>query len=116
MEAKYTAASVVVVQMLGVCGSLHEIGLKCEEPMILYVDNQAALKQLGGDGSPAKSKHVDVRIKFVISHVKSGALVPLYLESRNMPADLMTKAVAAPRLEELRTLVGLGECSDADEK
>uniref|UniRef100_M4C501 Uncharacterized protein n=1 Tax=Hyaloperonospora arabidopsidis (strain Emoy2) TaxID=559515 RepID=M4C501_HYAAE len=28
----------------------------------------AVLKQLGGDGSSAKSKHVDVRIKFVSSH------------------------------------------------
>ena len=75
-----------------------------------------ALKQLGGDGSSAKSKHIDVRIKFVSSHVKSGVLVPLYLESRYMPTDLMTKAVAVPRLEELRTSVGLGKCSDADEK
>ena len=116
MEAKYTAASVVVVQMLEVRGLLHEIGLKCEELMILYVDNHAVLKQLGGDGSSAKSKHVDMRIKFVISRVKSGVLVPLYLESYNMPADLMTKAVAAPRLEEMRNLVGLGECSDADEE
>nr|CCA18746.1 PREDICTED: similar to copiatype polyprotein putative [Albugo laibachii Nc14] len=76
LEAEFTAASVVVLQMLGIRELLHEIGLKCKEPMILYVDNQAALKQLGGDGSSANSKHVDVRIKFVISHVKSDILIP----------------------------------------
>ena len=112
MEAEFTAASVVVVQMLGIRELLHEIGLDCKEPMMLYVDNQTALKQLGGDSSSAKSKHVDVQVKFVSSHVKSGILAPIYVESRRMPADLMTKAVAAPRLKEMKTLVGLSECQD----
>ena len=115
MEAVYTAASVVVVQMLGVRVLLHEIKLKCEEPMILYADNQAALKHLGEEASSAKSKYDDVRIKFVSSHVKMGILVSLTL-SRNMLDALMTKAVAAPQLEELGAFVGLGECLDDDEK
>ena len=97
-----TAASVVMVQMLGLRELIHEIGLNCKKPMILYVDNQAALKHLGGDGPSAKSKHVDVRIKFVKTHVKDGILLPKYLESRYMPADLQTKAVTAPRLEDLK--------------
>ncbi|TDH68654.1 hypothetical protein CCR75_000332 [Bremia lactucae] len=83
--------------------------MKCEEPMLLCV-------HLGGDIWSAKSKHDDVRIKFVSSHVKSGALVPLYLESRNMPDDLITKALTAPRLQELRIVVGLGECLNDDKK
>lgn len=109
MEAKLTAASVVVVQMLGVRELFGEFGVKGNEPMILYLDHQAALKQLGGDGPTAKSKHVDVRIKIVSSHAKNGLLMPTYLESCRMPADLMTKTVPAPRLEELRVLVGLND-------
>ncbi|KAL0586118.1 hypothetical protein ABG067_004211 [Albugo candida] len=35
--------------------------------------------------------------------------MPTYLENRRMPADLMTKTVPAPRLEELKVLVGLND-------
>ena len=54
MEAKLTAASVVVVQMLGQRELLGEFGVKCNEPMIVYVDNQEALKLIGGDRPTAK--------------------------------------------------------------
>lgn len=64
MEAEFTAASVVLAQALGVRELLREFGVKCNKPKILYADNQAALKQLGGDGPTVKSKHVHVRIKF----------------------------------------------------
>ena len=115
MEAEYTAPSVVVTQMIGLRELLGEFGMKCDEPMVLYVDNQAVLKHLGGDGGSARSKHVDVRIKFVSSHTKSGILEPRYLESCFMPANLMTKAVPAPRLEELKFPVGLKQDSSETE-
>lgn len=112
-EAEFTAASVIVTQMLGLRELIQEMGVRCVEPMLLYVDNQAALKQLEGEGASMKSKHVDVRIKFVYQHVKNGIILPKYLPSEVMPADLMTKAMASPRLEELKLLVGLKSSEDA---
>ena len=43
------------------------------------------------------------------SHAKNGLLMPTYLESCRMPADLMTKTGPAPRLEEFKVLVGLND-------
>ncbi|GMF18948.1 unnamed protein product [Phytophthora fragariaefolia] len=107
MEAEYTAASVMATVLLGVRELLGELRVKHEVPMALRVENQAALKQLEGEGVSAKAEHVDVRIKFVGDYTKRGAPKPEYCEGENMPADGMTKAVEAPRTVALWGIVGL---------
>ncbi|CAI5730849.1 unnamed protein product [Peronospora farinosa] len=107
MEAEFTAASLMARELLGVRELLQELNLKLEEPMPLRVDNQAALKQLDGERASAKAKHIDVRIKFVGCFTKRGIIKPEYRETGSMPADILTKALAAPRLDELRQVIGL---------
>ncbi|GMF47819.1 unnamed protein product [Phytophthora fragariaefolia] len=93
--------------ILGVRELLGELGVKLEEPMSLRVDNQAAFKQLEGEVSSAKAKHINVCINFAGGNTKRGALKPEYREGENMPADLMTKAVEAPKSITLRGIVEL---------
>ncbi|KAJ8523758.1 hypothetical protein ON010_g17361 [Phytophthora cinnamomi] len=95
MEDEYTAASVVARELLGVRELLIEMKVSHEMPMKLCVDNQAALKQLGGEQSSGKAKHIDVRIKFVGDFVRRGVLWAEYLEIKEMPADILIKAVVA---------------------
>ncbi|KAG3114216.1 hypothetical protein PI124_g1697 [Phytophthora idaei] len=71
------------------------------QPMVLHVDNQAAIKQTEGKDSSSKAKHIDVRLKFIKDFVSKNAVVVKYWESRVMRADQLTKAFSAPRLEEL---------------
>ncbi|OWZ17296.1 Copia protein [Phytophthora megakarya] len=49
MEAEYTAASVVGQELLDVREFLGEMGLDCEEPFRLPVDNQATVLELEGE-------------------------------------------------------------------
>lgn len=56
MKVEYTAASVIAAELLGVRELLGELCVKHEQPMVLYVDNQAALKQLNGEGASAEDK------------------------------------------------------------
>eukprot|EP00644_Phytophthora_capsici_P005091 jgi/Phyca11/96041/e_gw1.1.771.1 len=107
MEAEYTAASVMATELLGVRELISELGISYSAPMSLRVDNQAAVKQLDGEGASSKAKHIDVRIKFVGAFTKAGVLKPEYLEGHKMPADIFTKALEAPRLADLRAIVGL---------
>eukprot|EP00644_Phytophthora_capsici_P019543 jgi/Phyca11/133582/e_gw1.570.8.1 len=107
MEAEFTAASVMATEVLGVRELFGELGVKLAEPIPLMVDNQAALKQLDGESASAKAKHIDVRIKFVGSYTRRGLLKPGYKESEDMLADLMTKALDAPRMAALRERIGL---------
>jgi hypothetical protein len=107
MEAEYTVASVMAQELLGVRELMNELGVALVVPMHLRVDNQAALKQLDGEKASSKAKHIDTRIKFVVHFTRTGILRPEYCEGKTMPAHVLTKAMPAPRLQELRRIVGL---------
>lgn len=81
--------------------------MSVDTPMTIAMDNQAAIKTLDGEEASSKMKHVDVRLKFVCQHSRNGTVKPKYVESNLMMGDLMTKALPAPRLLELRELIGL---------
>ncbi|OWY96906.1 putative mitochondrial protein [Phytophthora megakarya] len=72
MEAEFTAASVVAQELQGVRELLVEMKVKYMAPMELHVDNQVALKQLAGEQSSGKAKHIDVLIKFVGDYGRRG--------------------------------------------
>ena len=77
-------------------------------PMVLHVDNQAALKQLAGEASSLKAKHIDVRMKFVCDYARRGVVAAQYVRSELQLADLLTKALDAAELAELCKLLQLG--------
>ena len=75
--------------------------------MVLKIDNQAAVKQIENEASSASTKHVDVKLKFLRDHAKKKTVKPVYEGSKTMVADLLTKVLPAPRIQELRLLIGL---------
>ncbi|CAI5725764.1 unnamed protein product [Peronospora destructor] len=108
MEAEFVAASEVARELLGVREMLNEIGMALELPMLMHVDNQAAIRQLEGEASSLKAKHIDVRVKFVCAFARRGIVLAQYVKSELMLADLLTKALDPPKLSTLRTLMRLG--------
>ncbi|CAI5721079.1 unnamed protein product [Peronospora destructor] len=58
MEAEFVAGSLVASELLGMYELLDEIGIKVEVPMILHIDNQAAIKQTTGEDSSGRAKHI----------------------------------------------------------
>ncbi|GMF52339.1 unnamed protein product [Phytophthora fragariaefolia] len=105
MEAELVAASQVTAEMLGIVKLLGEIGLKVKMPYKLHVDNQAVIKQIEGEDTSGRAKHIDVRFKFIKDLSSNKGLEVSYCESKLMRADILTKTLLAPRLEELRVLV-----------
>ncbi|KAE8889350.1 hypothetical protein PF007_g14784 [Phytophthora fragariae] len=107
MEAEFVAASQVTAEMLGIVELLSEIGIKVEVPYKLHVDNQAAIKQIAGEDTSGRAKHIDIRLKFIKDLSRNKGLNVSYCESKLMRADILTKTLPGPRLEELRVLVML---------
>ena len=77
-------------------------------PMALYVDNQASLKQLTGEASSLKAKHIEVRLKFVCDYARRRVVAAQYVRSELQLADLLTKTLDAAELAELCKLLQLG--------
>ena len=63
-------------------------------PTKIHQDNQGVLSIMGGGRSPRhRTKHLDIRHFFVRDRVASGDVVLSYCPTREMVADMLTKAV-----------------------
>ena len=86
--------------------------MQVREPMPMWIDNQAAVKQLESENSTSSAKHVDIRFKLIFHHAREGIVVPRFVKSQDMMADILTKALPAPRMEEFRAMFKLKATQD----
>ena len=73
----------------------------------MWMDNQEAIKQIESEKSTSSAKHVDISAKFICNYAKDGIVAPRFVKSQDMMADILTKSLPAPRMEELRAMFGL---------
>ena len=71
------------------------------------MDNQAAIYQVQSEESSYKTKHVDIKHKFVKDAYKKGTILPVYVTTTEMKADILTKALATPIFCNLREMIGI---------
>lgn len=86
MEAEFVAASQTTAKMLGLVEMLQEIGVITHVQSLLHVDNQPAIAQKTGDDMSGRTKHIDVRYKFIKDLFKKELLKGDYCESKAMRA------------------------------
>jgi hypothetical protein len=84
---------------------MRELGHKQQESTLIWEDNKAAILIAENECSSAgRSKHIDVRFKFVAQAVVEGAVRVRYTPTDLNLADLLTKALPAITFERLRRL------------
>ena len=106
-EAEFVAAATGGKEVLGLKELFTELGQAVKTPIVLKIANQAAIKQIGNEASSASAKHMDVKLKFLRDYAKKKIVEPAYVDTKSMVADLLTKALPAPRVQELREMIGL---------
>ena len=83
-----------------------EIGLTADGPTVMFQDNQAAIQIMMNRGSLSrKTRATDIRTLTVRNKVEDLKIVPIYLETTKMIADLGTKALDAKQFVKLRNEV-----------
>jgi hypothetical protein len=65
--------------------------------MKLYTDNQGALRTIVSGITMASTKHIDVRYHNSRDLHREGLVTFTYVPSGDNPADIATKALAAPK-------------------
>jgi hypothetical protein len=111
-----TAAAELTEQHLCACdveglrNLMKEIGLEQLEPTTIYQDNQAAIQIANNRGSLAKkTRAMEMRTLTVRNKVEDQKVVPVYIETLRMLADIGTKALEPSRFETLRdAMTGYG--------
>lgn len=106
-EAEYVAATVGAQELLGLKELLGELDIDTKLPIDMMMDNQAAIVQVQSETSSAKAKHVDVKLKFIQDCTKKNVVMPEYIFSTEMLADLLTMALTVPRMKEIWDQIGL---------
>jgi hypothetical protein len=105
MEAEYVACSEAAKESLGIREIAKEIGLEVCRPLELWCDNQAAICQAKGEGSSERAKHIDMRIKFIITCVKKNLIEIKHVPTVDMIVDVLTKPLSKEKMRVAREMI-----------
>ncbi|KAJ3529172.1 hypothetical protein NMY22_g9112 [Coprinellus aureogranulatus] len=82
----------------------YEIGVEVKGPSPLMVDNQWALRVLNNPEHHGRMKHIDVKYHWVRDAVKQGKIEVHFLPTQDMIADIVTKPLPHPAIEQHHSL------------
>jgi hypothetical protein len=106
-EAEILALAQAIQNLLIVYNLTKEI-LGCKEiKMIIYEDNQSAIKAVLNENNCARLKHLDIKLKYIREIIKTNAISVEYISTEDQLADLFTKSLPKPRLCKLIECCGL---------
>jgi len=95
-EAELYAESACVQEVLWLRHLLEEIGLRLRPQSVVWGDNQSTL-QISEDGIiRERTKHVDIKHKFITENIECNAIKVSYIRSEDQQADILTKALQKP--------------------
>ncbi|KAF6208097.1 hypothetical protein GE061_016547 [Apolygus lucorum] len=77
----------------------------------IYNDNQGAQKQIDNTVHHSRTKHIDIKQRFIREAVDKEDVKFSYLSTEQMPADLLTKGIPRPRSEDYERAMGLTTCT-----
>lgn len=78
---------------------LHDFGVFCSNPCLLYCDNISATYMAANPVFHARTRHIEVRYHFVRDLVTSGHLQIKFVPSQHQLADVITKGLPAETSE-----------------
>jgi len=107
-EAEYVAGAMAAREAVWVRRLLKDL-TGTEEPLDMRIDNQSALALMRNDTSSQRTKHIDVAFHFVREKVADKVLVPTYIPTGEMVADMLTKALPIAAFTACREAAGLSD-------
>lgn len=61
-----------------------------------------------------RSKHIDIRFHFIRECVENGEIIVKHICTRNQKADILTKAMAKVKHEEMCSLIGVKQVVNSE--
>ena len=107
MESEFISAARGVQDAMGCYYLVKELGMNMQLPMKLRMDNQAAITCIMNEASSSKTKHVDIKHKYIKDLYQRKIILPSYIPTTEMRADILTKIMPGPTFVRLRTMIGI---------
>src|SRR3990167_2624399 len=99
MESEFYALTYALQEVKAVNHVLEEINIKQEQPIVIYEDNQSTIKFSNNSAFKGRAKHIDLRYNYVKECIEQEWCILNYCETKNMLADIFTKAVDRRKIE-----------------
>lgn len=103
-EAEYVAAAECCKELLYLKTLLEELQEKKIE-IELYIDNQSAISLISNGVVNKRSKHIDVKYRFIHELFKNKVISVKYCSTENQKADILTKALNTIKFENCKKYI-----------
>ena len=107
MEAEYMAESLAARQILWLRMVFAELGFHLAKPTTMNVDNKGAIDYSTNSVHHARTKHIDIQHHFVREKIISNQITIQHCASEDNFADLLTKALPAPKHQDFVKRIGM---------
>jgi hypothetical protein len=85
--------SIAANKVVGLRNMMEEMHLSQDKPTVIYQDNEAAIQIVKNRGSMSgQSRHIERRVLTSRNKIEDGQIIPVYIDTTRMIADIGTKA------------------------
>ena len=93
-EAEYIALSELAKEIIFVVQILHSLGIPVKTPITVHVDNMGTIFMSENATSNQRTRHIDVRHRFLLGLTEEGFLDVVFTNSENNTSDGLSKNVS----------------------
>ncbi|KAI5957891.1 hypothetical protein KGF54_000002 [Candida jiufengensis] len=108
-EAEYMSMAETVKEVLWLLSVFENTDIEIETPVVIYGDNNSAIKLANHPTAHPKTKHISIRYHFIRDHITDGKILFQHIPTNIMLADILTKGLDRVRFRSLLELSGLQE-------
>lgn len=94
-EAEFMAIVAAIQESIWLKRLEKELITTSTQTLVLHCDNKNAIHIATNNSYSSRTKHVDIKSKFISEAMKYNHIILKYIETNNMLADILTKAVVA---------------------
>ena len=106
-EAEYIAANLALQEAIWLRSLLSDLGFVQKQPTSINEDNQSAIALCKNPKFHSRTKHFDIKYRFIREKRKDSAITLKYCATEHMIADAMTKALGKIKFQRFKDLMGV---------
>jgi len=106
-EAEFIAAVSAGQEILFLRNLFKAFGYKIDEPSTLLIDNNSAISVAKNPEHHGRMKHLDLRFYWLRDEVEKKKIQVKHVDTNNMAADILTKALGRVKVGEMVKMLGL---------
>ena len=107
-EAEYISCTEAVKEALWLKGISRELGID-QKKITIFSDSQSALHLNKNQMYHERTKHIDVRLHFIIKVIAEGKVELKKISTAETPADMLTKSLPLAKFGHCRNLLNIYE-------